>query len=158
MHNNYHQLEVFSFVSYDFFSRWENQPTGARDEEYNQLKEKICDYMLNALENHFQGIRNTIVIKELGTPLTNKHYINAYKGNIYGIEKSIWQAGPLGFRTKTEFENLYLCGASTLAHGIAYASNTGLTAAAKILNCKAWDLLKRDGPQLQILQCEDLSK
>ncbi len=158
MHNNHHQLEVFSFVSYDFFSHWENQTTGERDKEYNQLKEKICDYMLTALESHFPGIRSSIVIKELGTPITNKHYINAYRGNIYGIEKSIWQAGLLGFRTKTEFRNLYLCGASTLAHGIAYASNTGLTAAAKILKCHAWDLLEQNGSQLQILQCEDLSK
>ncbi len=158
MHNNHHQLEVFSFVSYEYFSQWENQPSGARDEEYNQLKEKICGYMLTALEKHFPGIRNSIVFMELGTPATNKHYIKAYKGNIYGIDKSIWQAGPLGFRAKTEFENLYLCGASTLAHGIAYASNSGLTTAAKILKCKAWDLLKQNGPKLEILQCEDMSK
>lgn len=110
--------------------------------------------MIKALDNYFPGISNSIILKELGTPITNTHYIKAHHGNIYGIDKSIWQAGPLGFSNKTEFKNLFLCGASTLAHGVAYASYSGIIAASKILNCSIQNILKHNGPELKILQCE----
>ncbi|MBL1214325.1 MAG: NAD(P)/FAD-dependent oxidoreductase [Ignavibacteriae bacterium] len=152
--SNHHQLEVFSFVSYDFFKRWENQVSGQRDAEYIQLKEKISNNMISSLDHRFPGISKSIILKELGTPLTNYHYIKAHRGNIYGIDKSIWQAGPLGFRNRTEFKDLYMCGSSTLAHGIAYASYSGLIAASKLLRCRPMDLLKQNGPELEILQCE----
>lgn len=150
-----HQIEVFSFAEYDPFARWENQPSGDRDSEYQQLKASISQRMIEFVDRRFPGIKNAVIFQELGTPLTNRHYIRAHLGNIYGIDKGIWQAGPLGFRTRTEFENLYLCGASTMAHGVAYASNSGLTAASKILGCRPDDLLTDTGPELAIFLCED---
>jgi phytoene dehydrogenase-like protein len=150
-----HQIEVFSFADYHPFARWENQPSGDRDSEYQQLKASISQRMLDFIDRRFPGIKSAVTFQELGTPLTNRHYVRAHLGNIYGIDKGIWQAGPLGFRTQTEFKNLYMCGASTMAHGVAYASNSGLTAASKILGCRPDDLLTDTGPELAIFQCED---
>jgi len=158
MHRGHHQLEVFTFVSYDTFARWENQRSGHRDADYELLKSRIADRMLTALEQRFPGIRDAVVFRNLATPLTNAHYINAHRGNIYGIDKGVWQAGPLAFRTRTEFNNLYLCGASTMANGVAYATHTGLTAAARILRCHPYNLLRNEGPELQIYPCDDLSQ
>ena len=158
LNRGHHQLEVFAFVNYDAFKRWENQPTGARDSTYKALKSQISDRMLQALDVRFPGIKDAVVFQALGTPLTNKHYINAHRGNIYGVEKSVWQAGPLAYRPDTEFKNLFLCGASTMAHGIAYATISGLTAAGRVLKCRARDLLHRGGPPLQILPCDHVNE
>lgn len=106
--------------------------------------------MLNFLEKRVPGITKAVVFKNLGTPLTNAHYINSFNGNIYGTDKVKKQLGPFGFNTKTEIKNLYLCGASTLSHGVAGVTGTGLRAAATILNCKTKDLLKQDGPEVKI--------
>ncbi|MDO9131151.1 MAG: hypothetical protein Q7U34_14920, partial [Anaerolineales bacterium] len=65
----------------------------------------------------------------LGTPLTNEHYLNATRGNLYGIEKSPSQVGPWAFSPRTEFDGLYLCGASTLSHGVAGVTQSGIDAA-----------------------------
>jgi len=155
MRRGHHQLEVFTFVSYDAFSRWESQASGNRDSEYQQLKKQIAERMLAILDRRFPGIKEAVVFQNLATPLTNNHYIKAHRGNIYGIDKSVWQAGSLGFRTGTEFRNLYLCGASTMAHGVAYSTNSGLSAAAKILHCRPQDLLRQNGPKLKIYPSED---
>jgi len=55
--------------------------------------------------------------------------------------------GPLRFSPKTEIDNLYLCGAATLSHGILGAANSGVITAANILNCSQEDLLNNKGGQ-----------
>ena len=150
MKKGLHAIEAFSFANYEPFEKWANEPSGNRSKEYIQFKNEIMERMLNFLDKRVPGITKNVVFKDLGTPLTNAHYLNSYKGNIYGTDKIKRQLGPLGYTTKTEIENLYLCGASTFSHGVAGATATGLQAAAKILNCKTKDLLKQNGPEIKI--------
>jgi all-trans-retinol 13,14-reductase len=150
MHDGKHTIEAFSFSNHKPFEKWKDEPVGKRSADYYKFKKEIMKRMLNFLETRVPGIKKSVVFKDLGTPLTNAHYINSYNGNIYGTDKIKKQMGPFGFNTKTEIRNLYLCGASTLSHGVAGVIGTGLRAAATILNCKTKDLLKQDGPDLKI--------
>ncbi len=150
MKKGIHTIEAFCFSNYEPFKMWENEPHGQHSEEYNKLKNEIMKRMLNFLEKRVPGIKKAVVFKDLATPLTNAHFINSHYGNIYGTDKITKQIGPLGFNTKTEIKNLYLCGASTQSHGVAGVIGTGLRAAATILNCKTKDLLKQNGPELKI--------
>jgi hypothetical protein len=77
---------------------------------------------------------------------------------LYGIEKSRSQSGPLGFPIDAPFEGLYMVGASTMSHGVAGATSTGLTAARKILNCRTSEMLKQNGPELRIYPSEDVAQ
>ncbi|MFC1550889.1 phytoene desaturase family protein [Candidatus Neomarinimicrobiota bacterium] len=149
-----HTIEAFSFTSYDSFKKWENEPKGDRSAGYNQLKTKIMENMINVLDGRVPGLKDAIVFKNLSTPLTIKHYINSYKGNIYGTEKINRQTGPLGYTAKTEIDNLYLCGASTFSHGVAGVIGTGLLAAATILKCNSGDLLNQNSPKIVIKPSE----
>jgi hypothetical protein len=97
------------------------------------------------------------VYYSLGTPLTNEHYLNATRGNLYGIAKSPTQVGPWAFPPRTEFEGLYLCGASTLSHGVAGVTASGIDAAKAVLNCRTRDLLNQNGASLTFLPSEDVS-
>ncbi len=145
-----HTIEAFGFSSYEPFKKWADEPSGNRSKEYAQLKNDIMGRMLSFLEKRVPGITNSVVFKDLGTPLTNAHYVDSHIGNIYGTDKIKRQLGPLGYSTKTEIQNLYLCGASTLSHGVSGATGTGLRAAATILNCKTKDLLKQNGSEIKI--------
>jgi hypothetical protein len=89
--------------------------------------------------------------------LTNQHYINVTHGSLYGIEKSVSQVGPGAFSTKTRFDGLYMCGASTLSHGVAGVTATGLAAAGAVLGCRTSDLLVQNGPPLEVYPSEDTS-
>jgi len=149
-HNENHTIEAFSFANHTAFDKWKNEPKGERSADYYKFKAEIMERMLKFLEKRVPGITDAVVFKDLGTPLTNAHYINSFNGNIYGTDKIKNQTGPFGFNTKTEIKNLYLCGASTLSHGVAGVIGTGLRAAATILDCKTKDFLKQNGPELKI--------
>ena len=158
MHNGLHTLEAFTFVSYDAFQKWAGEKTGGRSEDYRVLKGQIAGKMLSALEKRVPGIKKNLVFCELGTPLSNEHYINATRGNLYGTEKSRSQIGPGAFPIKTEFDGLFMCGASTLSHGVAGATSSGLAAAKQILKCRTEDLLGQNGPEMRVYPSEDPSK
>lgn len=176
----YHNLEVVTFIDYVSFEQFEKEskapsiprrgnqgeqhsqvfpPSGGRGADYLKYKERICEKLLNSLEKVLPGVRGKIVQMELGTPVTNEFYVNTTRGNVYGTEKSFMQTGPFSFNKKSEIENLYLCGASILSHGVAGASSSGVTTAAAILNCKSDDLIKPiEGQDICIYDAEDHSQ
>jgi phytoene dehydrogenase-like protein len=151
----HHTIEVVTFIDYDSFKAKLNG--GDKDSEaYKNLKDRLCKKLVNTLEKVVPGIGNNIVQIQLGTPLTNEHYIKSTKGNVYGTEKGFYQTGPFSFTAKTEIENLYMCGASIMAHGVAGAAYSGIKTAALILNCKEDDLIKPDVSQtVRIYDAED---
>jgi all-trans-retinol 13,14-reductase len=151
----HHTFEVVTFIDYKTFEKY-NPEGGNKSAGYLAMKDRITEKMLNGLERVLPGVRNNIVHMELGTPITNEFYINATRGNAYGTEKTLKQIGPFGFQAKTEIENLYLCGASVLAHGVAGAANSGVKTASVILKCEPSDLLKADSSQnITIFDAED---
>ncbi|MEZ4310397.1 MAG: NAD(P)/FAD-dependent oxidoreductase [Polyangiaceae bacterium] len=128
-----HTLEMFTFVPYEPFSVWEGTAPGRRGPEYEALKEGLADRMIAAAEHVIPGISRAIVLREVGTPLTNEFYCESPFGNTYGTAKTPFQLGPFSYRTEGELGGLHLCGASTLSHGVAGASISGLMAAQRIL-------------------------
>jgi len=158
MHSGMHTCEAFTFVSYEAFEQYEHPVPGVRAPGYQGLKEDLAWRMISALEKRIPGISEHVTFWDLGTPLTNKHYINATRGNLYGIEKNPKQVGPRAFRTQTEIEGLLMVGASTQNFGVSGATKTGLAAAKKILNCSTEDLLTQNGPPLEIYPSEDTTQ
>lgn len=153
----YHNFEVITYINYDSLPEF----VGVEDyhsEDYKIFKEKVMAKLMNNLEKIIPGSKQNVVQAELGTPKTNEFYINSTKGNVYGTEKTLNQVGPFSFKNKSEIENLYLCGASTLSHGVAGATQSGIVAAAGILDCKPEDLLLEDANQkIQIYDAEEPS-
>ena len=158
MHQGHHTCEAFTFVGYDAFAQWAGEKSGAHSAGYEALKEELSWKMFQGLERRVPGISKHVVFWSLGTPLTNEHYINATRGNLYGLEKSRSQSGPLGFTIDTAFDGLYMVGSSTLSHGVSGATSTGLVAARKILGCRTAELLNQNGPDLRIYPSEDISQ
>jgi phytoene dehydrogenase-like protein len=147
-----HSIEAITFINYQAFEKFKNE-TDERSSAYLEFKAKLTDKMINGLEKVVPGIREHIVSKDLGTPITNEYYINTTKGNVYGTEKSLKHIGPFAFKAKSEIENLYLCGASILSHGVAGASHSGVATAAVILGCTP-DELKEPLPDQQLIVLE----
>jgi len=161
MHSGHHTCEMFAFVGYDAFKRWEQGHASegqVKPGEYADFKEHITDKMFDTLEKIVPGIRNHVVFAELGTPLTNRYYLNSTQGNLYGIDHTPGQMGPGAFSIKSEIDGLYLAGASTVSHGVAGATISGVMAAKQILNCRMQDLMRQRGPDIAIYPSDDLSQ
>lgn len=154
----HHTLEVITFINYEVFKKYKHEDA-QRSSEYIAFKEHLTKKMLGGLEKAVPGIGKHIVHKELGTPITNDYYINTTEGNVYGTEKSLKHIGPFAFKAKSEIENLHLCGASILSHGVAGASHSGVATAAQILGCPADELKEpQDDQHLRIYEAEDARK
>jgi all-trans-retinol 13,14-reductase len=110
-------------------------PTEGRagDSSYQALKRELGDKMTRAAENIIPGLRRHLKFFELGTPLTSDFYCETYCGASYGTAKTPWQLGPFSFNQRGPVERMYLCGASTISHGVAGASMSGLMAAQSAL-------------------------
>lgn len=151
----YHSIEAITYINHEAFNKFKNEGK-IRSEEYLNFKDYLTQKIISSLENIVPGISGNIVHKSLGTPITNEFYINATNGSVYGTEKSFSQTGPFAFQSKSEIENLYLCGASTMSHGVAGAGYSGVQTAAKILNCSQEDLLQSDANQhIRIYEAEN---
>jgi len=157
IHSGHHTCESFAFVGYEAFEKWAHTTYGARPADYAAMKEDLAWRMVRGLEKHIPGLSRHIVFYSLGTPLTNEHYLNATRGNLYGTDKRPDQLGPWGFSPRTEFEGLFLCGASILSQGVAGVTQSGINAARAILQCKQADLLTQRGPGPLFLPAEDIT-
>ena len=142
----YHNFEVVTYVDYSSFEQFKGNEN-YQSPEYVVFKNKIIAKFLNSIEKIIPTAKQHIVQAELGTPKTNQFYINSTNGNVYGTEKTLNQVGPFSYKNKTEIDNLYLCGASTLSHGVTGATYSGLEAAARILNCHSSEFLIDDDSQ-----------
>ena len=156
-HSGHHTCESFAFVGYKAFEKWAHSKYGARPADYEAMKEDLAWRMVRGLEKRIPGLSRHITYYSLGTPLTNEHYLNATRGNLYGIDKRPTQVGPFGFSARTEFDGLYLCGASTMSHGVAGVTASGIDAAKAVLNCRSRDILTGKGSGPLFLQSEDVS-
>jgi phytoene dehydrogenase-like protein len=143
-----HTMEAFCFVSHAAFKRWHDSKYDDRPGEYERVKEQLTDKMFDALEHTLPGIRDAAVFTELGTPLTNRHYVEATDGNLYGTEKTWREVGPFAWPVKTKISGLLMCGASTISHGVAGATMSGMVAARIALGCRHRDLYQPAGQEL----------
>jgi phytoene dehydrogenase-like protein len=154
-----HTLEMFTFLPYEPWKRWEGTSQGQRGAAYEALKEQLADRLIAAADKVIPGLSRAIVYRSVGTPLTNIHYCESPFGCSYGTEKSPFQLGPFSYRTRAEIDGLHLCGASTLSHGIAGASISGLMAAQQILGARSReDLLGPPDGSLLVVPAEQPEK
>ena len=131
--NGHHTLEMFTFVPYAPFARWAGVADRERDPSYQAKKRDLEARMLAAAENVIPGLREHLRFSAVGTPLTNDFYCESFRGASYGTAKTPWQLGPFSFATRAPVEGLWMCGSSTLSHGVAGAATSGLMAAQRML-------------------------
>ncbi len=149
-----HTLESFAFVGYDAFRAWSESAHGARPESYETAKRALMAQMLEMVGHVVPGVADHVVFAELGTPLSNEHYCAATRGNLYGTEKSLLQIGPFAQPLRTSIGGLYLCGSSTLSHGVMGAHLTGLVVASQVLRCPMPELLRPDGGTITVVPAD----
>lgn len=150
-------LEAFALVPWDLFSAWRGSASGARPADYEGRKRQVEAWLRRGLEVAIPGVGKHITYASVGTPLTNVHYVMATEGSLYGTEKTLDQIGPWAWGPGTPIDGLWLCGASTLSHGVSGATMSGLVAARAALGCRTRDLLREGEAPLRVYGAEDPS-
>jgi phytoene dehydrogenase-like protein len=98
---------AIALASIGAFARWRDARPGARGTEYLDLKRRLTERMLDAVEAFVPGFRERTVLRALGTPLTNVHFLQASNGAIYGTEKTLGNLGPFSLAVTTHIRGLH---------------------------------------------------
>lgn len=127
---------ILCLTGYDYFKKWNTFKQGKRGDEYQEIKKKLENKILEeGLYHYYPQTKGLVDYVNLATPLTFNHYINSTKGEAYGLEtnkirfdKDDW------INPKTEIKNLYLTGQDILSAGISGAIMSGVITAHSILD------------------------
>jgi len=101
----------------------------SENQEYLRIKEAAANHLIDRAEALIPGLRDSIVVKEIGTPLTNVRYGLNPGGSIYGREQTV--ENMLNRRSpKSSIPNLLFAGAWVGGGGMSAALASGRTAAS----------------------------
>ena len=118
---------------YDWFQRWETQRWKKRGEEYEALKNRLTERMLEPLLEHCPQIEGKIDHAELSTPLSTRHFAGFHQGEIYGLAATPERFADRWLKPKTPIPGLFLTGSDVATAGVAGALHGGMFAASVIL-------------------------
>lgn len=118
-----HTAEIVAFVDYEPFKQWADKPWKKRGEEYQSLKERIANALIDFVDNKllaigYKGLGNIIDVAELSTPLTTEFFTGYKNGGIYGIPATPERYRKEWIGIKTHVKNLYMTGTDATSHGI----------------------------------------
>ena len=102
-------LEIITTCAFEpFAAAWRR---GRRD--YRRFKRQIRERMLDIVATHYvPGLRDHIALRVAGSPTTNRRYLWAPRGNIYGSELTPANVSASRLGPESSIENLYFTGAS----------------------------------------------
>ena len=116
---------------------------GVRD--YTKRKVEIRDGLIDVVERHYvPGLREHVVMRVAGSPTTNKHYLRAPGGNIYGAALTPRHVAGRRLESRSAIENLYFTGATATFPSIGgtvsgaarlYSALTGDSLESTSLSC-----------------------
>jgi all-trans-retinol 13,14-reductase len=125
--------EVVAPIPFSPFAQWKDTRWKRRGMDYDELKHKMKQRLLQILEERVPQVRGHVEWAELSTPLTTRHFANYEQGEIYGVA-----AVPARFRSKalwptTPIRGFYLTGQDVAALGVTGALFGGALTASAIL-------------------------
>ena len=125
-------IDIITLLPYDIFKRWNGTKWMKRGDDYDALKEKISNRLLEELYKQIPQIKGKIDCFELSTPLTTQHFVNYEKGEIYGLDHTPKRFRQRFLQPRTPIKNFYLTGQDIVSAGIAAALFSGVLTAAVI--------------------------
>lgn len=127
-------IQVIGAARYDWFSRWESERWQRRGEGYQDLKESFRERLLEVLYANVPQVRGKVDHAEVSTPLSNRHFSNYGRGELYGLSHSPERFQKRFLRPRTPVRNLYLTGQDITSCGVAGGLAAGALCASAILN------------------------
>jgi phytoene dehydrogenase-like protein len=122
-------LEIMTGMPYSLFERFRERPLGNRGEDYQRVKDRMTEWVLESVERRWPGLVGDVVVREVSSPLTSESYTRAVRGGAYGPAMTPSQYGLRRFRTTTPVSNLFLAGAGVFGDGILPCIESGWQAA-----------------------------
>jgi phytoene dehydrogenase-like protein len=128
-------INIMTLQGFEHWEKYQDDYFKDNKDEYNKEKNRMADILIDKVESTLlPGLRDSIQVKEIGTPLTNIRYTSNYRGAIYGFDQTIDNSGQNRLGHSTPIKNLYLSGAWTKpGHGYGGVIYSGLECFEEIM-------------------------
>jgi phytoene dehydrogenase-like protein len=138
-----HTLHIAALTPFDPFSRFNGGRPGKRQEGYDTLKERVADGLIEQVENRLlPGLGDHIILREVGSPLTNVHFNWVTEGACYGPAQIPNQVGTNALGPRTPIPGLWLAGSNCgMFFGATGSLLGGVHTAGAILGRSVQDLI-----------------
>jgi all-trans-retinol 13,14-reductase len=122
--------EVLALVDRAAFAPWLEESGAASD--YAAFKEWVAARLMVQFKRHFPALAPMVRFSEAATPLTQRRFVRAAGGAMYGLEMSVERQGSDALRLRTPVPGLLLAGQDVVGPGVQAAFMAGLMAAATV--------------------------
>ncbi|MEO9484549.1 MAG: NAD(P)/FAD-dependent oxidoreductase [Ekhidna sp.] len=126
-------IDIITVMPYDIFKKWEDKRWKKRGADYEALKEKIAQRLLEVLYQKLPQVKGKIDCYELSSPVTTRHFMNYEQGELYGIDHNPDRYKQRFLQPKTPIKNFYLTGQDVVSAGVAGALFAGFLTASTII-------------------------
>jgi phytoene dehydrogenase-like protein len=130
---NHHTAQLISFSEYDLWQKFAGTAWLKRGPEYEDLKERVADAMIDFACGKFPQLRGLIAYRELSTPLSVETFTAHRAGMVYGQACTPERLFTNAWKTTTSVPGLYLTGSDVGLPGVNGAMMAGVMTAAKII-------------------------
>jgi all-trans-retinol 13,14-reductase len=126
-------IDVVVPVPYDLVARWSGTAWHRRGAEYDAFKTTLQQRLLEGLLRHVPEAAGAVEYCELSTPLSTRHFVNAARGEMYGLTHAPERFACRGLRPATPVRHLFLTGQDISTCGVAGALAGAMSTASLLL-------------------------
>lgn len=124
--NTTNKVDILTKMQWDEVSKWVGTAPNHRGQEYEEMKQRKCEELLDLVSLRLPELKNNIETIYTSTPLTYSDYIDTENGSAYGVRKDCNQLYHTILLTVTPVHNLFFTGQNINFHGIFGVSITTL--------------------------------
>jgi len=139
-------IDVMTFLPYEAFAKWEDTRWNKRGDDYDALKKRITDRLLEMLYTHVPSTRGAVETAELSSPLSTRNFTAHARGEIYGLAHTPARFRNPYLRPATSLRGLMLTGADVATAGVSGALVGGALCASAILRRNLLEAARRANP------------
>ena len=123
-------IDIITLLPFDLVKEWQGTKWMKRGKEYEELKEKMSQRLLETLYHQLPHLKGKIDHYELSTPLTTQNFVNYKEGEIYGIDHTPQRFRQKFLQPRTPIKNFYLTGQDIISAGVGGALFSGAVTAS----------------------------
>ena len=128
--------EIVTVSPHRWYKDWEKERVMHRGEDYKGLKMAVGRQAWNQVLELFPSLEDRVEYFDVGTPLSNQHYLGSHSGEGYGVDHHVERFSlhtMMKLRPQTPVRGLYLTGQDVMVCGFSGAMFGGTLCASAIL-------------------------
>ena len=128
--------ELITVTPSKWFEEWKDEKVMHRGDDYTSFKMKLGRQIWQQTCVIYPHLEDKLEYFEVGTPLSNRYYLESFNGEVYGLDHDVNRFDPYvqtELRPETPVSGLYLTGQDVFCVGFGGGLMGGMLCASAIL-------------------------